>query len=126
MINMKRLTPEEFLNEFSQKDDKDVHGNLRDGLWTNNVLKYMQAYADHCEESAWVSVDERLPEFGQKVLVFRDGRHRDFPVFSDSVPSVFDGGRFMVYKDVCVGDRVLASYYGGITHWRPFPNPPRQ
>lgn len=40
------MTPEEFLNQFCKPDDYNkLEEQLKDGLWTNNVLIYMRDYA---------------------------------------------------------------------------------
>lgn len=81
---MKRLTPEDFLKRFAMPDDTDFHSEINDALWTNNVLKYMQAYAEHLEQTRWVELDQTirmsdckdLPEFGVDVIVQYQGEIR--------------------------------------------------
>lgn len=79
------------------------------------VFDFAIAYHDHCEESAWASVDDELPRIHEKVIISgRDGNVSvaDFGIW-DRV-----GGRFIPgwlgYKD------------GYITHWRPLPENPQK
>ena len=46
---MKRtITPEEYLNKHCFENDLcRLEGGLNDGLWTNNVIKYMEGYAEY-------------------------------------------------------------------------------
>lgn len=96
------------------KETDPVAFRLADQSWLEHVANVMQAYAEHLEAEKWVSVDDGLPEIGQKVFIDRE----------EITPSVYDG-RFQVYKDICVGDRVLASYFTDVKKWRPFPQPPK-
>jgi hypothetical protein len=67
------------------------------------------------EKSAWISVDERLPEKGQEVLAYRGD---------------FRGDMMNTYTYLGTGD--WEDDYGyrgsakheGITHWMPLPEPP--
>lgn len=115
---MKRLTPEDFLKRFAMPDDTDFHSEINDALWTNNVLKYMQAYAEHCEESAWVT-DGSLPPVDQdspltSIWVFTinvDGEIRsNFYHFGQSV--LFRGHWHFDKDSVCA--------------WRSLPTPPKK
>lgn len=65
--------------------------------------------------SEWISVDERLPEFGSRVQVF-DGRSVDIGNYADKdeiYPSGFWNDGF-------------GSIYEDITHWMPLPEPPKE
>lgn len=59
--------------------------------------------------SEWISVKERLPEIWQNVLVYRKDNepHAEFRCFS--------GGWDMDEK-----------YRNPVTHWMPFPEPPKE
>lgn len=95
---MKRLTPKEFYDEV-------FNGIMRHDDMTFDFAK---AYADHCEESAWVSVEERLPDNvnSQPVLVLvTDG-------------SIATTGYYLHDR------KSWSDYRMKITHWRPFPTPP--
>lgn len=49
----KILSPEEWLNKNREENDWN-YGELNETLWTENVFKYMEAYAD--EKYQWTSV----------------------------------------------------------------------
>ena len=59
-------------------------------------------------QSEWISVDERLPEVAQKVLLFS-------PSDGVNLGYVTDDKRFYVYK----------SYPERPTHWMPLPEAPK-
>ena len=108
---MKKLAPLDFFISNQSPGD----GGLPETQ--DELFKIMQAYAEHCEESAWVSVDERLPEFETDnctfdVLVLADGLH---------VTAYFDK-RFNKWVDCRTSDH-LGRY--DVTHWRPLPSSPK-
>jgi hypothetical protein len=65
--------------------------------------------------SKWISVEKRLPEWGETVIVCYEAN--------------FDAGR-EVTADTCYGDGVWTKADqmkgGEPTHWMPFPEPPAQ
>ncbi len=68
----------------------------------------------------WISVNERLPELGVEVLVFRPSAHKtgDKNIQMD----------YMVKSERYDPDQVLHcwSRYWNATHWMPLPNFPNQ
>jgi len=50
---------EEFLKNNVFPDDVDYHGLLNDGLWTNNVLRYMRQFAKQkCKEQREICAEK--------------------------------------------------------------------
>jgi len=115
--NQKVMTVEEFYQS-SDFPELDKHDRKSAAFTYYDMLDFAERYA---EQSAfkWINVEERLPENDTIVLCFRDG-------LNTAIPSLFNGGRFQVYKDVCPGDRCLVSYFCEITHWRPLPTAPKK
>ena len=77
------------------------------------VLDAIIAYGDECRASAWISVEERLPEDEQLVVVF------------DNQPKkpTIEIARF--YDDTAaqwIGSGLWGPRY--VTHWQPLPEPP--
>lgn len=109
----KQLTPTEFIMQADAPwyaclpDDWDVFDEM------------MRAYADHIQESKWISVEDGLPEIGQKVHCVSSGEDS-----GEVKPAIYDG-RFEILKYPFVGDRVLKGYWADIIKWRPFPEPPK-
>lgn len=71
-------------------------------------------------ESQWISVGERLPKKGQRVLCIQDPSKtatKD-PLFAD-----FDG-KFFTPPDQ--GERRFSSTWAHIIFWQPLPQPPKQ
>lgn len=66
-----------------------------------------ERYADQFK-TKWIPVSERLPELGEKVMVY-----------SKSHPS-----RFMIDYRAQFGTLGTNWHYSGITHWMPLPSPP--
>ena len=60
----------------------------------------------------WISVDERLPEHSQKVLVCDDRQNMVTAMYV-----TFDNGGF----DWCTSVRLVYE----VTHWMPLPEPPK-
>lgn len=54
------MTPEEFYKEFAGYNSDDELATQH--IDPDFLFRAMQGYADHCEESAWVSVEDDLPE----------------------------------------------------------------
>lgn len=60
----------------------------------------------------WIRITERMPEIGQRVLVFeKDGVHGGNPIDIE-------------YRDYC-GNWEGQGIISGITHWMPLPEPPQ-
>jgi hypothetical protein len=62
----------------------------------------------------WISVSERMPQFGVKVLAYCEswGTNADHP--------------FLAHHGGAIGfiDTRRGSLMGGVTHWMPLPEPP--
>lgn len=70
----------------------------------------------------WISVEERLPEREQSVLVYSPRNEELFKIFD----AVFDGEMF---RELDANDYAETLYtegsYVGVTHWMPMPEPPK-
>ncbi len=102
---MKRLAPQEFYRQYFGLEPSPLIY-----VEPSKACDFAAAYADHCEESAWVSVSERLPE-----------SHADVDLYCDEFKTLIRGfidenGRFY---------QVGFGQTFGITHWRPLPSPPK-
>lgn len=71
--------------------------------------------------SEWISVKDRLPEDGQKVLAFGGGERRYYCV-AKFFKHFNDGGDFW---HLGAKDRKYSPGYK-ITHWMPLPEPPKE
>lgn len=83
-------------------------------LWVHEIAELMEEYA--ATKSEWVSVEDRLPEEGIKVLVFAPDR--------DIIGSKLLGSYFYDSKEwtvYCFRDTIRTL----VTHWQPLPNPPK-
>jgi len=85
---------------------------------TSLYVKVTDFITDYAKNNdGWISVKERLPDEGQIVLSFGDGKRASL--------SEFSAGIFYRYIDNVPGDRLMSIYYDKITHWRPLPEPPK-
>lgn len=60
----------------------------------------------------WISVEDRLPEYGEDVLVYYAG---------DGIEPPHVGKTCRLYNMRFL----LEGVYGQVTHWMPLPEPPR-
>lgn len=98
------MTPEEFLKRFYPTGFP-----ISPEQWGKDVPEIMESYAECCEESQWISVEERLPEIGQFCIVYQPiGAYDGRPIFS------------------CGFHSIDAGIWPNITHWQPLPKPPKQ
>lgn len=101
---MKRLTPREFYDEVFK-------GIMRHDDIT---FEFAKAYADYCEESAWVDVNERIPE-----------RYDGYPLSRNCF--LFNGREYLMGFYSYAHSQWESDEYApieGITHWCPLPPPP--
>jgi hypothetical protein len=91
---------------------------LDDGLigfrYSHEEAKMLVAYADQFIPK-WISVEDGLPEEGEKVLCYCS-----YGVLN----SIYERGEFYNNKQSNFGDRAVHSYFTEITHWMPLPNSP--
>jgi hypothetical protein len=64
----------------------------------------------------WISVEERLPEEGEPVLVAIRFRH-----WTDEMPTLIVSSWYE-HEDFCGDENDIP--YQGVTHWMPLPEPP--
>ena len=62
----------------------------------------------------WISVEDRLPEYDQVVLCYKDGRGVRI---GKHMPATYADG-VVAFKDL------VRDYAFGATHWMPLPEPP--
>ena len=123
---MQKLTPQEFFKlQFAWSQENQV--NIKQ-LSEESIFEFVKQYAQHLEESAWISVDERLPEIEQDVLLFNSWKNKS----GELVESMLAGylSEFTTRKTaggvVNSCDWRGSEYIFNITHWRPLPKPPTQ
>ena len=63
----------------------------------------------------WISVEDRLPEYDQVVLCYKDGRGVRI---GKHMPATYADG-VVAFKDL------VRDYAFGATHWMPLPEPPK-
>ena len=80
-----------------------------------NALKAMESYAQQCLDARWISVKERLPEYGERVICFTI--HGGIPVCYRGYSYDSDGRFILAYNGT---DKV-----DNVTHWMPLPEPPK-
>lgn len=81
------------------------------------IAKLCALYDKHANPSRWIGVEERLPEAGERVLVWFD--HYTSP----AVATWFLGeGFFADYPDGTAEHDTVEICY--VTHWMPLPEPP--
>lgn len=128
---MKQLTPEFFLRTSFDKNIKPLGGGLDfdEGMQENGfdwVFEAMQAYAEHCEESSWVT-DGSLPPvdgssyFSSVEVLIEHVNGKISQAYCNTGPadSEMYGLWFLKYCQVWVKNEKIKS-------WRPLPTPPKK
>ena len=124
---MQRLTPEEFLDSLNYTktvtypDSKTIEPTFQ----RITTATLMQAYATHVEETAWISVDERLPDDNTPVL----GEDSDGEVFRCYLNKNSKWHEDVVHYD-CSCDwnhgGSDSEIYKPVVRWQALPTPPKQ
>lgn len=99
-------TAEEILN-------KTITGDENDGHWFNGELgrkEALQAMHEYASQSRWVKVSERLPEVGERVLVYNT-------VYGVQIGWLMFTGNWEHYTQMLKSENN--------THWQPLPTPPK-
>ena len=83
----------------------------------SDALTLIQQLEDHIRDLAkmipkWISVKERLPEDGQRVVGIAENGMTGIMDYRD------DGTPFAA--------RIFGVYFSNITHWMPLPEPPKE
>lgn len=94
-------------SEFGSGEAIDARGRTRGLLSAIQVVK---------QHSDWISVDERLPELGERVLTFTASG------IETLYRSQYDNDLFIWERDCC------QDYWTDeqVTHWQPLPQPPSE
>lgn len=84
--------------------------------YLNNCIRCLKEALEELSKSDWISVDERLPEYGEKVYVKSERSphliqtHReDFDENDGKFHPFRNKNKFILEKGI----------YGNITHWKP-------
>ena len=78
-----------------------------------------------CEKSEWISVQERLPDFEQNVLVYAEVKLEN--ISPESVMVVTHRHKYRLTD--CWSRAEPSQYFNAdykITHWMPLPEPPKE
>lgn len=108
------------------KTDTDVDYNQFSFDW---IARYIEARPTAVTErkQEWISVQDRLPEVGEEVLVFAVGKSGDF----SNVITITDRMIFRLFPS-SEGVETWSSPWQyfmtnyEITHWMPLPEPPKE
>lgn len=105
---MERLTPEQFYEQNRERFLYQIPVKPQSVC----IQEMMQAYAEHLEETAWVT-DGSLPPFAQ-----------DSKTVSDDVLTVQQSGNIFINWYDFTSDS-WAKYGKSVIAWRPLPTPPK-
>ena len=72
----------------------------------------------HAEKSKWISVEDRLPEIGARVLLC--GKYENQAIIAYCATGYFDG---ITYREHWGAD---INGTAEVTHWQTLPEPPEQ
>ncbi len=114
---MERLTAEEFLKKWYPAGLP-----ISTQQWEGDMPEIMQAYAEHCEESAWVADGSLPPVDG----IARHGTQKSANVNILDTDSLVFEAYFDHYRMswFAFGNAGLFGFTN-VVAWRPLPSPPR-
>ena len=113
------MNTEESRNEFEKWFKKDFHYEKSGPYVKNMLLEAWQAAKAHAVPQ-WIPVSERLPTYGDNVLIVADGE-----IETENQVFEFKKGKFSS-SDFFESNKDDGIYYyiREITHWMPLPAPP--
>lgn len=77
------------------------------------------------EPTKWISIEsDQFPADNQEVLVCA-GEKALMAIYRCADDEKVGGYEWEVQKYTCEGERVFVTYWTGITHWMPLPEPPK-
>lgn len=116
------MTPQDFITTVIGVSTDEAYSYTNE-RW----LEWMEAYANHCQENTWISVDDFLPNFNERVLVeYRP----DHPVMEGALIGIDE--RLDVTNSslpIEIKRRITSrSDFKNlnVVRWRPLPTPPKQ
>ncbi len=124
------MTPKDFLKRFYPAGFP-----ISPEQWEKDVPEIMESYAECCQESQWISIEERLPDFEIDVLVQRPNKYSGkvdilIAYLQEPNPIGQRYGRLGAPDSGITFDAYWVlpaiSLLKNITHWRPLPKPPKQ
>ena len=77
-----------------------------------------RAAKNHAEQSKWISVEDRLPEIGARVLLC--GKYENQAIIAYCATGYFDS---ITYREHWGAD---INSVAEVTHWQPLPEPPAE
>lgn len=109
------ITGEELLDQFnSQSSDISSYVTL-----TEFIDRELQKAYELGQKAQWISCEERLPNYGDPVLIVVDGKAQPLTFMRDGADDTADW--FEPYG----GDMGEESFWmRQVTHWMPLPEPP--
>jgi len=111
--NLKQYVGGEFILE-SDDDSLRIIMNCVHGPRESFSWKALEEEGVCRRPSGWISVKERLPGFGMRVLAGS---------FDDVSEAFFDGSVFVITDGQLFPD-IRQKLQDSVTHWQPLPSPP--
>lgn len=112
------MTAQEFFEQFEPKRNIRQQFETIASMSKSDIFDLMQAYADHCEQTSWVDVKERLPELestncSYDVIALIYGLRPEIAFYR------IDTGKWYY----CLTDHEIKH---PVTHWRPLLTIPKK
>lgn len=102
---------------FDVDDCKDYTNPNTEKAYAGFVIGYQAALASQAQQSQWISVEERLPESKNEVLVFEKSNNVSFSFFDGKAWFINEYERNYGYIQRKLPD-------GLVTYWMPLPPAP--
>ena len=105
---------EDFKNDLINSCMEALRGNPHDSILITNVIERIED-APTIEVDNWISVKDRLPPYGERVLVVNEAYKAEW-------------GYIRYNCGVTARDPHLDFTFWGhkVTHWQPLPEPPKE
>lgn len=117
----KKAAEEWILKEYYQGEDLMRNISETNQIWDKERRGFKAGLQHERSKSQWISVEERLPEIGQSILVW-SVRGTKYP--AEGGPELGNYQLWLWQKNS--PEQIKDDFFGTITYWKPLSEPPAE